>query len=111
MISAFHQQEPARQNADRRQVGAAVGGGIGYCMDRQGERSCAELRGAMSTERGDTIALNMQGTTFCFAVGSSPARIARQEVLKAVAIVLKKYDGDEVSNARVYRCVGRENQK
>ena len=79
-------------------IGAAVGGGIGYYMDRQEEELRKELRSAgVSVERrGDTIALNMQNDIL-FGVGSSQLESRAQEVLHAVAIVLKKYDETRVN--------------
>ena len=79
-------------------IGAAVGGGIGYYMDRQEEELRKELRSAgVSVERrGDTIALNMQNDIL-FGVGSSQLESRAQEVLRAVAIVLKKYDDTKVN--------------
>jgi outer membrane protein OmpA-like peptidoglycan-associated protein len=79
-------------------IGAAAGGGIGYYMDRQEEELRKELRAAgVSVERrGDTIALNMQNDIL-FAVGSSTLSARSEEVLRAVAIVLKKYDETRVN--------------
>ena len=79
-------------------IGAAVGGGIGYYMDRQEEELRKELRAAgVSVERrGDTIALNLQNDIL-FGVGSSQLESRAQEVLRAVAIVLKKYDETRVN--------------
>jgi outer membrane protein OmpA-like peptidoglycan-associated protein len=79
-------------------IGAAAGGGIGYYMDRQEEELRNELRAAgVSVERrGDTIALNMQNDIL-FSVGSSTLSSRSEEVLHAVAIVLKKYDETRVN--------------
>jgi outer membrane protein OmpA-like peptidoglycan-associated protein len=79
-------------------IGAAAGGGIGYYMDRQEEELRKELRAAgVSVERrGDTIALNMQNDIL-FDVGSSALESRAEEVLRAVAIVLKKYDETRVN--------------
>ena len=79
-------------------IGAAAGGGIGYYMDRQEAELRKELRAAgVSVERrGDTIALNMQNDIL-FGVGSSRLESRAQEVLHAVAIVLKKYDETRVN--------------
>jgi outer membrane protein OmpA-like peptidoglycan-associated protein len=79
-------------------IGAAAGGGIGYYMDRQEEELRKELRAAgVSVERhGDTISLNMQNDIL-FGVGSSQLESRAQEVLHAVAIVLKKYDETRVN--------------
>ena len=79
-------------------IGAAAGGGIGYYMDRQEEELRKELRAAgVSVERrGDTIALNMQNDIL-FSVGSSTLSSRSEEVLRAVAIVLKKYDETRVN--------------
>jgi len=79
-------------------IGAVAGGGIGYYMDRQEEELRKELRAAgVSVERrGDTIALNMQNDIL-FGVGSSQLESRAQEVLRAVAIVLKKYDETRVN--------------
>jgi outer membrane protein OmpA-like peptidoglycan-associated protein len=79
-------------------IGAAVGGGVGYYMDRQEEELRKELRAAgVSVERrGDTIALNMQNDIL-FGVGSSQLGSRAEEVLRAVAIVLKKYDETRVN--------------
>lgn len=79
-------------------IGAAVGGGVGYYMDRQEEELRKELRAAgVSVERhGDTISLNMQNDIL-FDVGSSSLGSRADEVLRAVAIVLKKYDETRVN--------------
>ena len=79
-------------------IGAAAGGGIGYYMDRQEEELRKELRAAgVSVERhGDTISLNMQNDIL-FGVGSSQLESRAQQVLRAVAIVLKKYDETRVN--------------
>jgi outer membrane protein OmpA-like peptidoglycan-associated protein len=79
-------------------IGAAAGGGIGYYMDRQEAELRDELRAAgVSVERrGDTIALNMQNDIL-FNVGSSQLSARSEEVLHAVAIVLKKYDETRVN--------------
>ena len=79
-------------------IGAAAGGGIGYYMDRQEEELRKELRAAgVSVERrGDTIALNLQNDIL-FGVGSSTLSSRSEEVLRAVAIVLKKYDETRVN--------------
>jgi outer membrane protein OmpA-like peptidoglycan-associated protein len=79
-------------------IGAAVGGGIGYYMDRQEEELRKQLRSAgVSVERrGDTIALNMQNDIL-FDVGSFQLESRAEEVLRAVAIVLKKYDETKVN--------------
>src|SRR5215471_11583252 len=79
-------------------VGAAAGGGIGYYMDRQEEELRKELRSAgVSVERrGDTIALNMQNDIL-FRIGSSDLDPRANEVIHAVAIVLKKYRDTSVN--------------
>jgi outer membrane protein OmpA-like peptidoglycan-associated protein len=79
-------------------LGAAVGGGIGYYMDRQEEELRKQLRSAgVSVERrGDMIALNMQNDIL-FDVGSFQLGSRAEEVLRAVAIVLKKYDETRVN--------------
>ena len=79
-------------------IGAAAGGGIGYYMDRQEEELRKELRSAgVSVERrGDTIALNMQNDIL-FDVGSSQLGARSEEVIRAVATVLKKYDETRVN--------------
>jgi outer membrane protein OmpA-like peptidoglycan-associated protein len=79
-------------------IGAAAGGGIGYYMDRQEEELRKELRAAgVSVERhGDTISLNMQNDIL-FGVGSSQLESRAQQVLHAVAIVLKKYDETRIN--------------
>jgi outer membrane protein OmpA-like peptidoglycan-associated protein len=79
-------------------IGAAAGGGIGYYMDRQEAELREQLRAAgVSVERrGDTIALNMQNDIL-FGVGSAQLSSRSGEVLKAVAIVLKKYDETRVN--------------
>jgi len=79
-------------------IGAAAGGGIGYYMDRQEAELRKELQAAgVSVERrGDTIALNMQNDIL-FAVGSSQLESRAVQVLKAVALVLKKYDETRVN--------------
>jgi outer membrane protein OmpA-like peptidoglycan-associated protein len=79
-------------------IGAAVGGGIGYYMDRQEEELRKQLRSAgVSVERrGDTIALNMQNDIL-FDVGSFQLESRAEEVLRAVAIVLQKYDETRVN--------------
>jgi outer membrane protein OmpA-like peptidoglycan-associated protein len=79
-------------------IGAAAGGGIGYYMDRQEEELRKELRAAgVSVERrGDTIALNLQNDIL-FDSGSYTLGARSEEVLRAVAIVLKKYDETKVN--------------
>jgi outer membrane protein OmpA-like peptidoglycan-associated protein len=79
-------------------IGAAVGGGVGYDMDRQEEELRKELRSAgVSVERrGDTIVLNMQNDIL-FGLGSSQLESRAGEVIRAVAIVLKKYDETKVN--------------
>ena len=93
-------------------IGAAVGGGIGYYMDRQEEELRKELRSAgVSVERrGDTIALNMQNDIL-FGVGSSQLESRAQEVLRAVAIVLKKYDDDDRERAWIHGYDGSAHEK
>jgi outer membrane protein OmpA-like peptidoglycan-associated protein len=79
-------------------IGAAAGGGIGYYMDRQEAELRQELRSAgVSVERrGDTIALNMQNDIL-FDVGSSQLGAKSEQVIRAVATVLKKYDETRVN--------------
>jgi outer membrane protein OmpA-like peptidoglycan-associated protein len=79
-------------------IGAAAGGGIGYYMDRQEAELRQELRSAgVSVERrGDTIALNMQNDIL-FDVGSAQLGARSEEVIRAVAVVLKKYDETRVN--------------
>jgi len=79
-------------------IGAAAGGGIGYYMDRQEAELRKELQAAgVSVERrGDTIALNMQNDIL-FSVGSSTLSSRSEEVLRAVSVVLKKYDETRVN--------------
>lgn len=78
-------------------IGAAAGGGIGYYMDRQEEELRKELRSAgVSVERrGETIVLNMQDDIL-FTLGSSSLETRANQVLRAVAIVLKKYKDTRV---------------
>jgi outer membrane protein OmpA-like peptidoglycan-associated protein len=79
-------------------IGAAAGGGIGYYMDRQEAELRQELRNAgVSVERrGDTIALNMQNDIL-FDTGSAQLGARSEEVIRAVAIVLKKYDETKIN--------------
>jgi outer membrane protein OmpA-like peptidoglycan-associated protein len=79
-------------------IGAVAGGGIGYYMDRQEEELRKELRSAgVSVERrGDTIVLNMQNDIL-FGLGSSELDPRANEVIHAVAIVLKKYRDTSVN--------------
>src|SRR5215510_6708439 len=79
-------------------IGAAAGGGIGYYMDRQEEELRKELRAAgVSVERrGDSIALNMQNDIL-FNSGSYTLGARSEEVIHAVAVVLKKYDETRVN--------------
>lgn len=79
-------------------IGAAAGGAIGYYMDRQEEELRKELRSAgVSVERrGDTIVLNMQDDVL-FPAGASALEPRANEVIRAVAIVLKKYRDTSVN--------------
>ena len=79
-------------------IGAVAGGGIGYYMDRQEAELRKELRNAgVSVERrGDAIALNMQNDIL-FRLGSSELEPRANEVIHAVAIVLKKYRDTSVN--------------
>jgi len=79
-------------------IGAAAGAGIGYYMDRQEAELRKELRSAgVSVERrGDNIALNIQDNIL-FKLGSAELDPRADQVLHAVAIVLKKYKDTQVN--------------
>src|SRR5262245_3241867 len=78
--------------------GAAAGGGIGYYMDRQEEELRRDLRSAgVSVERrGDTIALNMQDDIL-FNLNSAALSARSEEIIRAVSVVLKKYNETRVN--------------
>src|SRR5215510_7262652 len=79
-------------------IGAAAGAGICYYMDRQEAELRKELRSAgVSVERrGDNIALNIQDNIL-FKLGSAELDPRADQVLHAVAIVLKKYKDTQVN--------------
>jgi outer membrane protein OmpA-like peptidoglycan-associated protein len=84
-------------------AGAAVGGGVGYLMDRQE----AELREQLASERtehavelervrDDLLKLTM-ANEISFDFGSAAIKPAFRPTLEKVALVLKKYDRNEIT--------------
>ncbi len=73
--------------------GAAIGGGIGYYMDRQEAKLREQLRGTgVSIHRdGDNINLIMPGN-ITFPSGSADLNTSFHPVLDSVAIVLEEYN-------------------
>lgn len=73
--------------------GAAIGGGVGYYMDRQEVELRKQLQGTgvSVTRNGDEIILNMPNS-ITFATGGTELRPDAEEALKSVALVMKEYD-------------------
>ena len=73
--------------------GAAIGGGIGYYMDKQEAKLRQQLRGTgVSVERvGDNINLIMPGN-ITFATNSADINSSFYPVLDSVALVLTEFD-------------------
>lgn len=73
--------------------GAAIGGGIGFYMDRQEAKLREKLRGSgVSVQRdGNNINLIMPGN-ITFPSNSSDINTSFYDVLDSVAIVLEEYD-------------------
>ncbi len=74
-------------------VGALVGGGVGYYMDRQEAalRERLQATGVSVTRQDDVIVLNMPGNV-TFATNSSDVTADFYPVLDSVAIVLNEFD-------------------
>ena len=74
-------------------IGALVGGGVGYYMDRQEDKLRTQLQktGVSVTRSGDNIILNMPGNV-TFATASSDISANFYDVLDSVALVLNKYE-------------------
>jgi len=73
-------------------IGAIAGGGVGYYMDVQEAklRQRLEQTGVSITREGDNIILNMP-SNITFEVDKSTVKPDFVEVLKSVALILKKY--------------------
>jgi outer membrane protein OmpA-like peptidoglycan-associated protein len=74
-------------------AGGAIGGGVGYYMDRQEAKLRAQLRntGVSVMRDGDNLTLIMP-SNITFATNSFNLMPAFNEVLGSVAIVLKEFD-------------------
>jgi outer membrane protein OmpA-like peptidoglycan-associated protein len=74
-------------------AGGAIGGGVGYYMDRQEAKLRAQLRntGVSVIRDGDNLILVMP-SNITFATGSFSLMPAFSDVLGSVAIVLKEFD-------------------
>jgi outer membrane protein OmpA-like peptidoglycan-associated protein len=74
-------------------AGGAIGGGVGYYMDRQEAKLRAKLRdsGVRVVRDGDNLILVMPGN-ITFATKSYELRPDFQEVLDSVSVVLTEFD-------------------
>ncbi|MEX0942012.1 MAG: OmpA family protein [Pseudomonadales bacterium] len=74
-------------------AGGAIGGGVGYYMDRQEAKLRASLRetGVRVIRDGDNLILVMP-SNITFATDSSSVKPDFEEVLGSVALVLKEFD-------------------
>jgi len=74
-------------------IGALVGGGVGYYMDKQEDKLRMQLQstGVSVTRSGDNIILNMPGNV-TFATGSSNISADFYRVLDSVALVLNEFE-------------------
>jgi outer membrane protein OmpA-like peptidoglycan-associated protein len=74
-------------------IGALVGGGVGYYMDKQEDKLRMQLQstGVSVTRSGNNIILNMPGNV-TFATGSSNISANFYRVLDSVALVLNEYE-------------------
>ena len=74
-------------------IGALVGGGVGYYMDKQEDKLRMQLQssGVSVTRNGDNIILNMPGNV-TFATGSSNISADFYRVLDSVALVLNEFE-------------------
>jgi len=74
-------------------IGALVGGGIGYYMDKQEDKLRMQLQstGVSVTRSGNNIILNMPGNV-TFATGSSNISADFYRVLDSVALVLNEFE-------------------
>jgi len=74
-------------------IGALVGGGVGYYMDRQEEKLRQRLQatGVSVTRNGDKIILNMPGN-ITFATDSSNVSADFYPVLDSVALVINEFE-------------------
>jgi len=74
-------------------IGALVGGGVGYYMDKQEDKLRMQLQstGVSVTRSGNNIILNMPGNV-TFATGSSNISADFYRVLDSVALVLNEFE-------------------
>ena len=74
-------------------AGGAIGGGVGFYMDRQEAKLRQELAnsGVQVLRDGDNLILVMPGN-ITFATGSSAVKGDFEDVLKSVALVLTEFD-------------------
>lgn len=74
-------------------IGALVGGGVGYYMDKQEDKLRMQLQstGVSVTRSGNNIILNMPGNV-TFASGSSNISADFYRVLDSVALVLNEFE-------------------
>ena len=74
-------------------IGAIIGGGVGYYMDRQEDKLRAQLQGTgvSVTRNGDNIILNMPGN-ITFATNSSNVSADFYRVLDSVALVINEFE-------------------
>jgi len=74
-------------------IGALVGGGIGYYMDKQEDKLRMQLQatGVSVTRNGDNIILNMPGNV-TFATNSSNISADFYRVLDSVALVINEFE-------------------
>lgn len=74
-------------------VGGAIGGGVGYYMDRQEAKLRASLKNTgVSVKRDGNNLILVMPSNITFASGSSALKPDFEEVLTSVALVLKEYD-------------------
>ncbi len=74
-------------------IGALIGGGVGYYMDKQEDKLRMQLQssGVSVTRSGNNIILNMPGNV-TFATGSSNISADFYRVLDSVALVLNEFE-------------------
>ncbi|MFT4796674.1 MAG: outer membrane protein OmpA-like peptidoglycan-associated protein [Candidatus Azotimanducaceae bacterium] len=74
-------------------AGGAIGGGVGFYMDRQEAKLRAGLResGVQVVRDGDNLILVMPGN-ITFATGSASVKTDFRKVLSSVALVLAEFD-------------------
>ena len=74
-------------------IGALIGGGVGYYMDKEADKLRVQLQstGVSVTRSGHSIILNMPGNV-TFATGSSNISADFYRVLDSVALVLNEFE-------------------